>query len=163
GAHTIGIALNKDDWDMEGIGPARLPVSSGGFFAARDTTLQAGRIEMGIQKVDILGPFDGQVPRQSDARRRLFVCYPSTRAEEELLTVATQGRLHEPAVLEAQVRRLLRDDRAAAFVTSFFGQWLSYRNVTAVRPDPKIFVGFDENLREAFQKETELFLASQVR
>jgi hypothetical protein len=58
---------------------------------------------------------------------------------------------------------MLRDERADAFITNFFGQWLLLRNVRTRAPDPGAFPDFDENLREAMQKETELFVASQVR
>jgi hypothetical protein len=85
----------------------------------------------------------------------------STIPDDELLTLATQNRLHTPAVLEAQVRRMLRDERASALVTNFFGQWLTLRTLAGQRPDTKAFPGFDENLRRSFQQETELFLRSQ--
>jgi mono/diheme cytochrome c family protein len=87
----------------------------------------------------------------------------SSIPDEPLLQLAEAGTLHEPAVLEAQAARMLRDERANAFVSNFFGQWLLLRNVRTRAPDPGAFPDFDENLREAMQKETELFVASQVR
>jgi hypothetical protein len=57
---------------------------------------------------------------------------------------------------------MLRDTRSKALIENFFGQWLSVRNVQTVAPDPKAFPEFDDNLREAFQRETELFLESQL-
>jgi mono/diheme cytochrome c family protein len=87
----------------------------------------------------------------------------SSIPDEQLLALAEAGRLHDPAVLDAQAARMLRDERADAFITNFFGQWLLLRNVRTRAPDPGAFPDFDENLREAMQKETELFVASQVR
>lgn len=87
----------------------------------------------------------------------------SSIPDAELLDLATAGRLHEPAVLERQVTRMLGDSRSDAMIDNFFGQWLYLRNMRLHRPDPKAFMDFDENLRQAFIKETQLFTASQVR
>jgi cytochrome c5 len=87
----------------------------------------------------------------------------SSIPDEPLLKLAEAGALHDPAVLQAQAARMLRDDRANAFISNFFGQWLLVRNVRTRAPDPGAFPDFDENLREAMQKETELFVSSQVR
>jgi hypothetical protein len=80
-----------------------------------------------------------------------------------LLRVAIAGRLHEPAVLEAQVRRMLADDRSKALVNNFASQWLHLRNLDATTPDMRLFPDFDDNLRQAFRKETELFFESILR
>ena len=66
-------------------------------------------------------------------------------------------------MLEAQVRRMLADPRSQAMVDNFAGQWLYLRNMRGVYPDPDIFPHFDENLREAFTRETELFIGNQLR
>lgn len=87
----------------------------------------------------------------------------SSIPDDELLTLAASGKLNDPAVLERQVRRMLIDPRSKALVSNFFGQWLYLRNVGSVLPDAEEFPDFDENLREAFQRETELFLESQLR
>src|SRR5262249_26303453 len=87
----------------------------------------------------------------------------SSIPDDELLGLAERGRLHEPSTLDAQVRRMLADDRAGALITNFAGQWLYLRNLRGHAPDPDLFVDFDDNLREAFQRETELFLQSQLR
>jgi mono/diheme cytochrome c family protein len=87
----------------------------------------------------------------------------SSIPDDELLDVAAGGRLRAPGVLEQQVRRMLADDRSNELVTNFFGQWLWVRNMAELRPDRFQFPDFDENLREAFQRETELFLESQLR
>ena len=87
----------------------------------------------------------------------------SSIPDDELLDLAARGRLREPDVFERQVRRMLADERAAALVANFFGQWLYLRNVERVTPHPDAFPEFDDNLRQAFQRETELFLESQLR
>ncbi len=87
----------------------------------------------------------------------------SSIPDDELMRVATAGRLHEPAVLEAQVRRMLADDRSRALVNNFASQWLHLRNLDAITPDMRLFPDFDDNLRQAFRKETELFFDSILR
>ncbi len=83
--------------------------------------------------------------------------------DDELLGLAERGRLRDPAILDSQLRRMLADVRSTAFIENFTGQWLYVRNVRAVSPDPYTFPDFDSNLREAFARELELFLESQVR
>ncbi|MCH8268735.1 MAG: DUF1592 domain-containing protein [Acidobacteria bacterium] len=87
----------------------------------------------------------------------------SSIPDDELLELAEGGQLKDPAVLEQQVRRMLTDSRSKALVDNFAGQWLFLRNMGAVSPDQGQFPDFDENLREAFQQETELFFASMLR
>ena len=87
----------------------------------------------------------------------------SSIPDDELLDVAQRGQLSDPAVLEQQVRRMLADPRSKALVDNFAGQWLYLRNVKAAAPDPDIFPDFEENLREALLRETELFFGSMLR
>ena len=87
----------------------------------------------------------------------------SSIPDDELLDVAERGKLKDPAVLLQQVRRMLTDPRSKALIENFGGQWLYLRNVKAAQPDQEIFPYFDENLREAFQKETELFFDAMLR
>jgi mono/diheme cytochrome c family protein len=87
----------------------------------------------------------------------------SSIPDDELLAVAARGRLSDPAVLERQVRRMLADRRASTLVTNFAGQWLYLRNLRGVTPDPLLFPEFTDELRDAFIRETELFLDSQIR
>ena len=87
----------------------------------------------------------------------------SSIPDDTLLDLAAAGRLKNPAVLEQQVTRMLADPRSDAMIDNFFGQWLFLRNMKLHRPDPKAFMDFDENLREAFITETRLFTESQVR
>jgi hypothetical protein len=87
----------------------------------------------------------------------------SSIPDDELLTLAADGKLSEPAVLERQVRRLLSDPRADTLVTNFAGQWLYLRNLATSSPDPRMFPDFDDNLRQGFRRETELFFESIVK
>jgi len=87
----------------------------------------------------------------------------SSIPDEELLSLAESGKLREPAVLERQVRRMLADSRSEALVKNFAGQWLYLRNLRVVSPDPEVFPYFDDNLRDAFRQETELFFDSMLR
>jgi len=259
GNHIVGVAFPQDHWEVEGVGLSQLPLTNDAYSRGRNTAPGAGRIDMGIDRVEISGPFESVAPESSAVRRRLFVCVPASVREEEpcarnifsklarrayrrpvtaaevdtlldfyrqgrrdgtfeagiqtavtrllvdinflfqlehdpagvkpgapypvsdlelasrlsfflwssipddeLLTLAEQGKLKTPAVLEQQVRRMLLDERAKTLPESFFGQWLTTRNLANARPVPKIFPDFDENLREAFAQETKLFLEAQL-
>ena len=87
----------------------------------------------------------------------------SSIPDDELLNLATAGKLKDPAVLELQVKRMLADARAESLVTNFADQWLYLRNLRAVAPDLETFPNFDDNLRQAFRRETELFFESIMR
>jgi hypothetical protein len=86
----------------------------------------------------------------------------SSIPDDALLDLAAADRLHEPAVLETQVRRMLADPRAAALAENFAGQWLHLRNLDTIKPNTDFFPDFDNNLRQAFKREAELFFASIV-
>jgi mono/diheme cytochrome c family protein len=87
----------------------------------------------------------------------------STIPDEELLSVATSGRLRDPLVLERQVRRMLADPRASALVVNFSGQWLNTRALNQHDAVISFFPDFDQNLRRSFIREIELFVESVVR
>lgn len=119
------------------------------------------RIEMPAQKVAA----NGGVANLSDlelASRLSFFLW-STIPDDELMAAANQGKLRDPAVLEQQVRRMLRDDRSAALAANFAGQWLKLRNVLGQEPNDVLFPNFSDNLRHDFIKETELFFGSIVK
>ena len=260
GTHTVGVSFARDMWVQEGLGISRLPLTSVGNSQARATAPERGRIDAGLYRVDIAGPF-AVVPAAARLRTGgIFICRPSNPRDEEpcareimttearrayrrpvtqddvaalmnfyrrerevgsfesglraaieamlvdvdflfrlerdpvgiqpgtvyrvsdlelasrlsfflwssipddeLLDLASRGELRNPGVLEQQVRRMLADHRAAAFVESFFGQWLTTRNIASHQPDPKAYPQFDENLRAAFQEETRLFLEYQLK
>jgi len=81
----------------------------------------------------------------------------SSMPDEELLRCAEQNILGNPPVLEAQVRRMLRDPKARALVENFGGQWLQFRAIDSVQPDPVRFMAFNDYLRLSMKRETELF------
>jgi mono/diheme cytochrome c family protein len=87
----------------------------------------------------------------------------SSIPDDELLNLAIAGRLRAPGVLQAQVRRMIADARADALMTAFTGQWLQLRNLDKVTPDVLLFPDFDDNVRQAMRRETELFFGSVVR
>ena len=98
-----------------------------------------------------------------DLASRLSFFLWSSIPDEELLNLAERGRLRDPAVLASQVQRMIRDQRFHEFSGNFFGQSLQLRQVPNLTPDPIAFPSFDENLRQAFENETELFLESMLK
>jgi hypothetical protein len=110
-------------------------------------------------------PTGAQVARVTDlelATRLSFFLWSSI-PDDQLLDAAAQGRLSRPAVLEQQVRRMLADPRSRALVDNFASQWLMLRNLKSHIPNPGDFPNFDNELRDGFRTETELFFQSIVR
>ena len=149
-----------------------------GFFAAGR---RAGGFEAGIQRAlesilvdpeflfrverDPVDTRPGTIHPVSDlelAARLSFFLWSSI-PDDELLDVAARGDLRDPDVLRRQVQRMLADSRAQALVDGFALQWLALRTLSRVVPTPELFPEWDDNLREAFRRETELFVASQIR
>jgi mono/diheme cytochrome c family protein len=87
----------------------------------------------------------------------------STVPDDTLLNLANQHKLNNPAVLEAQVRRMLADPKSKQFIANFGGQWFNVRGLEGRAPVTQAFPDFDDNLRNAFQKEADLFFASIVQ
>jgi len=87
----------------------------------------------------------------------------STMPDAELFELARLNKLHEPAELDGQVKRMLADAKSQALVENFAGQWLQLRNLKIAAPDKQVYPDFDEALREAMQTETELFFAAIMR
>ena len=113
---------------------------------------------------DPAGAAPGSPYRVSDvdlASRLSFFLWSSI-PDDELLDAASRGQLNKPAVLDAQVRRMLADSRAQALVDNFAGQWLHIRNLRNTTPDKNDFPDFDDNLRQAFERELELFVGSVI-
>lgn len=86
----------------------------------------------------------------------------SSLPDEPLLRAAEQGELRQPEVLRDQVLRMLRDERSAALVHNFAGQWLYLRNLESITPDARLYPDFGDNLRQAFRRETELFFQNVI-
>jgi mono/diheme cytochrome c family protein len=87
----------------------------------------------------------------------------SSIPDETLLELAEAGKLRDSRILQEQAQRMLADGRSDALVTNFAGQWLYLRNVSQRFPNNRIYPDFDEELRLAFERETELFFDSMVR
>jgi hypothetical protein len=157
------------DADLEG--PLRLYRSAradsdfeGGIEAALSAVLVSPEFLFRVER-DPAGIPQNTPYRISDlelASRLSFFIWSSI-PDDELLDAAAAGTLHQPAVLERQVRRMLTDRRSDALVTNFASQWLRLRNLDAVVPDMRLFPDFDDNLRQAFRRETELFFESILR
>ena len=111
------------------------------------------------------GAAPGSIHPVSDlelASRLSFFLWSSI-PDDELLDAAARGALRDPDVLQGQVRRMLADARAHALVDGFALQWLALGTLPSVVPTPELFPEWDDNLRESFRRETELFVASQIR
>jgi hypothetical protein len=87
----------------------------------------------------------------------------SSIPDDELLNLAVAGKLRAPGVLENQVRRMIADPRADGLMSAFTGQWLQLRNLDKVTPDLLLFPDFDDNVRQALRRETELLFTNIVR
>ena len=162
----------------------RRPVTDGDarmLLQFYETGRQRGTFEKGIQAAlerllvdpeflfrierDPAGLAPGTVYRLSgvELASRLSFFLWSSGPDEELLSVAERGKLNDPEALARQVRRMLADPRASTMVSNFSSQWLLVRNVRLHSPDVSMFPHFDDNLKEAFARETELFFESQFR
>jgi len=133
-------------------------------------------VEMGLRRIlaspdfvlrterDPAGARSGTTRRVSDVElaSRLSFFLWSAGPDEILLREAAQGRLSRPAVLDAQVRRMLADPRARALVDNFAGQWLYLRNLRTINPAPDEFPDFDDNLRQAMRREVELVFGDVI-
>ncbi len=111
------------------------------------------------------GAKPGSIYRLSDmelASRLSFFLWSSI-PDDELLSVAEQGRVRDPKVLEQQVRRMLADPRARTLTTNFAFEWLKIRDMDALEPDPFVYPAFDRPLRTALRREMEMFLDSVFR
>ena len=116
-------------------------------------------------ETDAPGTAPGAAYHLSDlelASRLSFFLWSSI-PDDDLLEDAAAGRLRDPATLERHVRRMLADRRSEALVGNFVAQWLHLRNMNRVTPDVNRFPEFDDNLRDALARETELLVASELR
>ncbi|MEE2638013.1 MAG: DUF1592 domain-containing protein, partial [Acidobacteriota bacterium] len=144
--------------------------------ARRTDGFDAG-IEMGLAAILVSPEFlfrierapdtveDGAPYRVSDlelASRLSFFLW-SSLPDDELLAVAERGERQTAAALDREVRRMLADPRARNLVTNFAGQWLHLRNLESITPDMRVFPDFDDNLRQAFRRETEMLFESILR
>jgi len=108
-------------------------------------------------------PESARALRDVELASRLSFFLWSSVPDDRLLDVAASGKLKTPAVLEREVRRMLADPRAEALVQNFARQWLSTQKLERVRPDPGRFPDFDDNLRQAMVRETDLLFEHIMR
>ena len=116
-------------------------------------------------ELDPAGAKPGEAYGISDlelASRLSFFLWSSI-PDDELLDAAIRGELSRPEELERQTRRMLADPRSRNLATNFAGQWLQLRNLASLSPNTRLYPDFDDNLRQAFRKETERFFDSVVR
>ena len=110
-----------------------------------------------------LRPGDAYRISDIDLASRLSFFLWSTGPDDELIRLATAGRLKDPAVLEQQARRLLSDQRSEALALNFAGQWLNLRGLQSAGPLPMLYPDFDDPLRQAMRREVELLFETIVR
>ena len=138
---------------------------TGGFEAGIQASLQ--RVLVSPQFIFRIerDSVPGAVHRVSDVElaSRLSFFLWSSIPDDGLLQLAIDGKLNRPAVLESEVRRMLADPKSSALVENFAGQWLRLRNVRNVSPNSDLFPDFDDNLRQAFRRETELLFDNIMR
>jgi hypothetical protein len=135
-----------------------------GIEAALSAILVSPEFLFRVEQDPSTAPLNG-IYRVSDialASRLSFFLWSSI-PDDELLAVAERGELRRPRVLEKQVRRMLADSRAESLVNNFAGQWLQLRNLESFSPDLRLFPDFDDNLRQAFRRETELHFTTVLR
>ena len=142
---------SKNHFDA-GIENALLFILSSAEFLFRVEANLAGDSRSGFHRISDL-----------ELATRLSFFLWSSIPNDELLDIAAKGSLHDRTVLERQVRRMLADGRSSALVTNFAAQWLYLRNLRGLSRDLAIFPNFDDNLRQGFEKETELFVGSIIR
>ena len=132
-----------------------------GIESALERLLVDARFIFRIEK-DPADVAPGAAYRISDLElaSRLSFFWWSSIPDDELRNVAVQGKLHDPTILDQQTRRMLVDARSQSLVTNFAGQWLALRELKNAKPESK---DFDDNLRQSFRQETELFFRSIIR
>lgn len=141
---------------------------AGGFEAGIESALSAVLVNPQFLfrvETDPAGAASGSaypVPDVALASRLSFFLWSSI-PDDELLGLAERGELGRPEVLRAQARRMLADARSQGLVSNFAGQWLHLRNLDSVTPDLRLFPDFDDNLRQAFRRETELLFEEVMR
>jgi hypothetical protein len=136
----------------------------GGIEAALGAVLVSPEFLFRIEH-DPTNAASNSIHRISDlalASRLSFFLWSSI-PDDELLSLAERGELHKPRVLEKQTRRMLADSRAENLVSNFMEQWLHLRNLESITPDLRLFPDFDDNLRQAFRRETELHFETLLR
>jgi mono/diheme cytochrome c family protein len=146
------------------------------FARAQGQSVEQG-IQLAIQAI-LVSPYflfkieNGSVAQPTSAAHaisdyelasRLSYFLWSSMPDDELFSLAAQGKLHTPDVLDGQVKRMLADSRSSALASNFAGQWLETRNLDVVKPDPQKFPEWNSGLREAMKSETRMFFDYVLR
>ena len=163
--------------------PGTVPVFGGQSLSSGDSprsgqaeaSFDAG-IQRGIERILAAPSFLFRIEREPaaltagtayrlgdlDLASRLSFFLWSSIPDDELRDAAIKGKLNDAGTLEQQVRRMLRDPRSSALVDQFASRWLELNKIAGVVPDTELYAEFDENLRDAMQQETRLFVSSQI-
>ena len=155
-AGLVALARSKGDAFEEGICVAlqAILVSPHFLFRIEQDTAQTSRADSAVS---------GQPINQYELATRLAYFLWSSMPDDELRRAAERGTLRQPAVLQAQIALMLKDDKARALVENFGGQWLELRKLESLEPDRDKFPQYDEYLRLSIRRETELFFENIVR
>jgi Protein of unknown function (DUF1587)./Protein of unknown function (DUF1592)./Protein of unknown function (DUF1595)./Protein of unknown function (DUF1588)./Protein of unknown function (DUF1585). len=151
-AQLVKLAMDQEGTFEEGMGVALQAILVSPDFLFR---VEGGRrIENNVEMLDDYA-----------LASRLSYFLWSSSPDDELMELAAANRLHEPDVLKEQTLRMLQDPRSDQLIENFAGQWLGLRKLVTseVDPNPKLFPGFNEKIRLALWKETELYFGSIVR
>jgi len=164
-----------NDADLDRILPfyrdARPPLADGDYDAGIEAALSAilvsreflFRVERDPAAPPDIAPHTAYAISDLELASRMSFFLWSSIPDEELLAIAERGELRKPDVLEKQTRRMLADPRSRSLVSSFAAQWLQLRNLESITPDGRLFPDFDDNLRQAFRRETELLFEEVMR
>jgi hypothetical protein len=147
----------------EGRGPSPASFNAGIEFAVRRVLASPSFVFRPEREPETIAPGTAYRVGDYELASRLSFFLWSSIPDEELLGVAATGTLSKPDVLRAQVARMLRDRKSSALVDNFAGQWLQLRNLRGITPNPETYPDFDDNLRQAFRIEAEMFFASVIR
>jgi hypothetical protein len=123
------------------------------------------KLELALDQAYLTNGLLNSADRVSDAElaKRIAKFIWGDAPDAQLLENAHEGRLHDPVVLDQQVRRMLQDSKSDNLVTNFFERWLSLDRLEKAKPDPKLFPAFDPELLQSMGTETRLFLDNQLR
>jgi hypothetical protein len=151
-AKFVALAKSKGQTTEQGIGLALEAILVSPHFLFR--------IERDVKPTD---PTAAHPVSDVELASRLSYFLWSSMPDDELLTLAESNKLHEPASLDAQVKRMLADERSSAIADNFAGQWLELRNLDVVKPDPKKFPAWTPELRDDMRTETRMFFDHVLR
>lgn len=150
------LTLYRQVRDQEGSFDAGIQMAIEGLLVSTEFLFR-------IERDPDVAPGSNYAVSDTELASRLSFFLWSSIPDDELLTLARNGQLREPAVLEQQVTRLLADERSESLVSSFAEQWLLLRNLPQIHKDQEVFPEFDETLRNAMYEEVRLFITSMFR